>query len=157
MSYARTTAVHNEQEDVNLRVMVEDLFTSLNIEHKFTCTYKGLSNVLKTDKVPLENVLRNLIANAMNHHDKMNGNIEVDISHAGNNRLLIRVKDDGPGVPVTLRSEIFKPFKSFGSSKNSGLGLALVNAIVAQNGGRIEHATRHPRGSIFYFTWPAMG
>ena len=155
LNYARSSSTSCAEERVDLHGMVEDLFSSLNLEGRFSCTYKGIKNCLRTKKVPLENVLRNLIANAMKHHDKKVGRIEVDISNAGNDRILVRVKDDGPGVPACIRDEIFRPFKGFGQSKNSGLGLALASTTVEQFGGRIEHATRYPYGSIFYFTWPA--
>jgi len=58
------------------------------------------------------------------------------------------VRDDGPGVPIERRTEIFKPY--FTTNKTgTGLGLAVVQQIVLANGWDIECAANEPKGAIF--------
>ncbi|MHC5064469.1 MAG: sensor histidine kinase [Planctomycetota bacterium] len=76
----------------------------------------------------IDNVLENAFAMGAER-------VEVDLSEDGG-RAVLRIRDDGPGVPAQLREDLFKPFVSGRSS--SGLGLALSRELLAAHGGSIE-------------------
>ncbi|MCB1138852.1 MAG: HAMP domain-containing histidine kinase [Leptospiraceae bacterium] len=97
--------------------------------------------------------LRNLLENAIRHTDSASRRIRIDLSRK-NSEALIRVSDNGSGVPVSERERIFEPFFSRdSSSRGFGLGLGLVRRIVESHGGSIEvedtsgQAGRAPSGS----------
>lgn len=72
-------------------------------------------------------------------------------------RVRFRVVDDGPGVPVALRAQLFRPFVGDdrrGRADCTGLGLHIARRIVEQMGGAIGYLPRSPRGSEFWFTLP---
>ncbi len=102
----------------------------------------------------LRRLIRNLLENARRHG---NGTIRVQLS-AGRNEALVRVCDNGPGVPAGERERIFEPFYRLpGSSERDGgvgLGLALVKSIAERHGGRVicENDVQH--GASFRFTMP---
>ena len=69
-------------------------------------------------------------------------------------KLVVRldVCDDGPGIPVALREDIFFPTIS-GRSEGTGLGLSIAQSIVGQHGGLIEHRSR-PGDTVFTLLLP---
>ena len=78
-----------------------------------------------------------MIDNALKHAKKIN----LDLSKKNNNILII-IDDDGPGIPVHERENVFKPFykidKSRGESKSSvGLGLSITSDVIKSHGGNI--------------------
>lgn len=107
-------------------------------------------------RTPLETVLRNLIANALKHHDRGAGRIGVRAEPAGAD-CLIEVADDGPGVPPSAHERIFRLFQTLHDDgpRRTGLGLALVKQIVTTHGGRIEvRSVEGERGTTFRVWWP---
>jgi len=61
---------------------------------------------------------------------------------------VIEVRDDGPGVPIERRQEIFKPYFTT-NQKGTGLGLAVVQQIVLAHGWEIECLPNDSQGAIF--------
>jgi signal transduction histidine kinase len=66
--------------------------------------------MLTADRVPIETILRNLIANAVRHHDRGSGLIELTLLDAGEDWRLI-IADDGPGIPDSERAFVLEPFR----------------------------------------------
>ena len=85
----------------------------------------------------IQRSINNLIDNALKHAKKINLNLSKK-----NNNILIIIDDDGPGIPVSERENVFKPFykmdKSRGESKSSvGLGLSITSDAIKSHGGNI--------------------
>ncbi|WP_192036101.1 ATP-binding protein [Halomonas sp. YLGW01] len=86
----------------------------------------------------LQRALQNLVANACRH---ANGEVRLTLSEDGQVARL-DVEDDGPGVPVTEREEIFKPFARLDDSRTRrsggyGLGLSIVHKVMLWHGGSV--------------------
>jgi len=87
--------------------------------------------------------LRNLIGNALRYGKQA----RVSLSRQGN-AAVIRIDDDGPGIPAHLIATMLEPFKRGEPSRNTetggaGLGLTLARAIAEQHGGSLTIANRH--------------
>lgn len=112
----------------------------------------GLDLQLQLDRQMFSEVFSNLLRNAA---DACEGSGRIDIVAsklpAG---LIVDVVDDGPGVPVELRHEIFKPFNST-KSTGAGIGLAFVRKVVEAHGGAIVVVGRE-RGACFRITIPEV-
>jgi PAS domain S-box-containing protein len=107
-------------------------------------------------RVPLEQVLHNLIDNAIKHHDRPAGTVTIAVQ-AQAPWLRFSVIDDGPGIPEEYRESIFEMFKTLkprDEVEGSGMGLALVRKIVGRMGGRCGVDAAAKRGSHFWFEWP---
>jgi PAS domain S-box-containing protein len=114
---------------------------------------------VQVQRVPLEQVLLNLVNNAIKHHDRQAGTVTVSVQHTAP-WLRFSVIDDGPGIPEEYRESIFEMFKTLkprDEVEGSGMGLALVRKIVGRMGGRcgVDSATK--RGAHFWFEWPPIG
>lgn len=91
------------------------------------------------DRALLEEVVRNLVDNAVRH---ARSNVEVSLTSDGGSALLC-VDDDGPGIPVARRAEVFRRFVRLDGSRDRnrggvGLGLAIVAEIVRLHRGSVE-------------------
>jgi signal transduction histidine kinase len=100
----------------------------------------------------LEQVIFNLLVNAMDAMDNAGGGgrIDLEVADGGAGELRLSVADSGPGIPASARASIFLPFfttKDYG--KGTGLGLSIVARIVHEHGGRIELREHHGPGAIF--------
>ena len=110
----------------------------------------------RTARTPLQTVLRNLISNAVKHHDREDGHVAVKMSD-DDSYCHIEVSDDGPGIPSTSRERVFQLFQTSSSSerRGAGIGLALAKRLVESHGGKIELAPGDDgRGSTFHVWWP---
>jgi signal transduction histidine kinase len=82
----------------------------------------------------LERVVSNLIRNAIEHGGGR-GSIRVAACHPN----VIEVIDEGPGIPVDHREEVFEPFyRTVPRRSGAGLGLNLVKQIVQRHGGEVR-------------------
>jgi signal transduction histidine kinase len=110
--------------------------------------------VFRTDPVRLEQILLNLLSNAV-RHSVAAVPVTVDVRRVGE-RAEFRVTDRGPGVPADLVERIFEPFERFDphSGLGTGLGLPVSRRLAEVLGGtlRVEHADSS--GSTFLLDLP---
>lgn len=113
-------------------------------------------HTLVSPPTPLETVLRNLIANAIKHHDRDHGTIRI-ASAADNHFCHLMVTDDGPGIPKPAQERIFKLFQTLTSAERggTGIGLAVSRRLAEAHGGRLD-VTSDPerRSTTFHVWWP---
>ena len=104
------------------------------------------------DAGQLQQVLMNLMGNArqaLNHTGK-SGSIRVRTKQIGDQRVLLEVADDGPGIPAETLGRIFDPFfTTKPAGVGTGLGLAIVLGIVREHGGHVNVASPPNGGAIF--------
>lgn len=102
-------------------------------------------------------VLQNLLDNALKYSGKQK---KVSLSaYQIDNSIIIKVSDNGIGIPDNEREVIFDKFyrgSNSGSSTGFGLGLSLVKVIVKQMQGNITIENHQPNGTIFILTFPAV-
>jgi two-component system, OmpR family, sensor histidine kinase KdpD len=107
---------------------------------------------VQVDAVQLEHVLVNLLENAL-RFSPSDAPIQVR-AVGGGNAVVVRIRDQGPGISRHERETIFEPFSRGPNSNGSGLGLAIARGFVNLNGGRIWVESEPGIGSTFAFTVP---
>jgi signal transduction histidine kinase len=116
-------------------------------EKKVRLEVKGEPVSIEADEQLLRQALFNLLLNAVQAVD-VGGAIEVVTGKEGATEAFFEIRDNGPGVPPERRQEIFKPYVTT-QQKGTGLGLAVVQQIVAAHGWEIECIPNAPKGAIF--------
>ena len=67
----------------------------------------------------------------------LGGNIELSTRNE-NNKIIVEIRDDGPGIPTQLGNKIFDPFfTTKPPGKGTGLGLSIVNTLMGTHGGSV--------------------
>ena len=95
------------------------------------------------DRLQIEVILRNLIANAVESvigSGRQGGLITILVEPHDDKHVRIVVADNGPGISPTNRETLFEPFVS-GKSAGMGLGLAVSRTIAQAHGGSLEAAS----------------
>ncbi|SDL03993.1 Signal transduction histidine kinase [Salinimicrobium catena] len=127
-----------------------------NIELKLFQNLDDSDGIIETDKFIFDNILTNLIGNAIKFTD--HGYIEIGNYKKGKD-LVFYIKDTGVGIPPERQKAIFKRFVQANLSitrphEGSGLGLAIVKAYVKALQGKIWLESEENRGTTFFFTLP---
>ena len=156
LEYSQVNHRVDSISEIDTHVVVNELFVLVSPLNSFSLVIDGDLPVLSTFKAPFEQVIRNLLNNAIKHHHKETGIIVVNCVDQGDFYRFM-VKDDGPGVPLQYQEEIFKMFKTLkprDEREGSGMGLALIKKIVEYSGGQVDIESTEGAGCAFYFTWP---
>ena len=109
------------------------------------------------DEYKIFQVFSNLVENAIKYlGDNPRPRIEIDAEKAGD-IVTLYVRDNGKGMDEKAREEAFFPFKRFGSTAVTGLGIGLstVKRAVEGWGGKVWVDSMPGEGSTFFFTAPA--
>jgi signal transduction histidine kinase len=107
------------------------------------------------DPQKMERALLNLALNACEAVPNRNGKISFDIVST-QDAFEIRVSDNGPGIPVAIRNNLFDPFISAGKPNGTGLGLAIVSKIIVDHGGTVSVESTSEKGTAFLVKLPRV-
>ena len=158
LAYARPQRFSLQKLD--LRSLVHEtamlLRNSTDIEdtHRIEVEQSDAPVMIDADEAQIRQIIWNLATNGLRAMPD-GGTLRLFAVHevAGSDLAVLRVEDEGVGIPPEEVDKIFQPFRgSFG--KGTGLGLAIVHRIVTDYEGRIEVRPRPGRGTIFRVTFP---
>ena len=156
---------HSDPEEISLEALLKKCGAAACAHHKReeeqTIKYDIQPSIVFARRIVLETIFRNLLDNAIKYAgDPPKIEVVTDCKERG--RVIVRIMDNGQGVPPELRKRIFRIFFRAGSEltrrqKGTGLGLYIVHTLVKQLKGRI---TVHDRpgmpGSIFEVELPGQ-
>jgi signal transduction histidine kinase len=144
--------------DVDLAAIVREAVAAAEIAQAEVRLVSDLAPSLphvRGDADRLRQLVDNLISNAVKF-SSTGGEVRV-AARADNGRVVVRVDDDGPGIPPEEHDQIFEKFgRAVGSSKpGTGLGLFLARSFAEAHGGSLEVDSRPGEGAVFTLTIPA--
>lgn len=125
--------------------------------HRITVDCGDELLLARMDARLISQVIINLVENALKYTPP-GSSIVIGAEKQGD-RVVIRVADDGPGIPDDLKPRVFEMFftgdrKVADSRRSLGLGLSLCRSIVSAHGGEITLTDNTPSGCVFSFTLP---
>lgn len=152
-------AVQANKEHFDTQVLVSKLRNDLSgqaLKKRLQMEWPSENHVLYTDPSLLEQVLRNLIANAIANTTE--GHIAVHARLMGQH-IRIEVTDTGAGIAPELHKDIFSEFYQIGNKQRDrrqglGLGLAIVERVIKLLGSQVMLESTPGVGSCFYFDLP---
>jgi signal transduction histidine kinase len=157
LAYSRAGRTDTAINQTNVSDMFENIVAILNPPAHIRVRVEGLLPVIVTASAQLEQVLRNLINNAIKHHDKASGEVVLSAKRVGD-LIEFTVRDDGPGILPQFHDRIFVLFQTLkrrDEVEGSGMGLALVKKLVEQQNCSISvHSQGNGTGTEFSFQWP---
>ena len=103
----------------------------------------------------LDSVFRNLIKNAIQHSDRDEPAVDIGVEVAAD-EVIIRVSDDGPGIPEDRTETVFEQGERGLDSEGTGIGLTLVETLVENYGGRVWVEDGDPIGAMFGVELPRV-
>jgi signal transduction histidine kinase len=112
--------------------------------------------LIRGDQVQLQQVLVNLITNAIDSMDAKNGErvlcVRSELHDSGS--VMVSVEDTGQGIELSAIDQVFNPLFTT-KAHGMGMGLSICRSIIEAHEGRLWVTANLPRGAIFHFTVPA--
>lgn len=147
LAFSRAEATAEPTVEIDLRVLAGDVVEAARLAGAEASLALSPPLPYLCRPVALKRALQNLVENALRY----GGTARVSVTREGG-RTLIRVDDDGPGLPADRIEEAFKPFVRLEASRSTetggiGLGLAIARSIVAAHGGSLSLVNR-PEGGL---------
>ena len=128
-----------------------------NHSHKIQVDHSEEFLLVKIDARLIMQVIINLVDNALKYTPE--GTEIIIKSRKDQERVIVEISDNGPGISKEMQPHIFEMFysgknKIADSRRSLGLGLALCKSIINAHGGEISFSENVPHGSVFTFTLP---
>jgi signal transduction histidine kinase len=158
----RTTALYkndaSHRERVNVNAVIREMVLLLQQESAASAVSirtelaEEIPDVM-ADRVQLQQVLMNLILNAIDAMKDGGGDLTITSGEGEETELLIAVSDTGIGLPTENPDQIFESFVTT-KRDGTGLGLPISKSIVESHGGRLWAERRAGPGASFCFVLP---
>jgi PAS domain S-box-containing protein len=147
-----------QREPVNVNELIREISLLLknDIRHNSVTVRLELAENLPEiagDRVQLEQVLMNLMLNAIEAMHDAKGDLTITSQSTDDGHLSISVSDTGVGIPADKVGQIFDTFFTT-KPQGTGMGLAISRSIVESHGGRLWATSNSEGGSTFQFTLP---
>ncbi|HEX4711424.1 HAMP domain-containing sensor histidine kinase [Phenylobacterium sp.] len=160
LAYGKSQEAAPETRPVRLAAAVEAAAEEARLaEHDIALAIDvGPAAQVTADPDQLHRILANLLRNAreaIEHQEDRTtpGRIAVSLKRMAD-ACLVRVSDNGPGVPERARERLFQPFAGSGRPDGAGLGLAIARELAQGHGGDLALAATGPEGSTFQLRLP---
>lgn len=157
LDYNRSNKILKEQKAiVNLETLKNDIEGLFIVDNKCSITLNTELTQITTNRAALEQVMINLVANAVKYNDKEISKIDLVVSEQ-NGTYEFSVQDNGPGIAPENQEKVFQLYEvmqakdKFGQPGN-GIGLATVKKMVEAQGGSIWIESETGAGAKFIFT-----
>jgi two-component system sensor kinase FixL len=111
------------------------------------------SQSIIVDKVQIQQVLLNLVRNALEAMEDRGAGSLVISAHVAGELIEFGVADNGPGLPDDIRARLFEPFLTT-KTNGMGVGLSICRTIVESHGGKVWADDNPGGGTVFRFTLP---
>ncbi|AUC14967.1 hypothetical protein BTO06_07375 [Tenacibaculum sp. SZ-18] len=154
LEYSKIAKGKKSKEIFSLNSLLIELIEILNYSDSSTFHLPDEDIQVFANRLELEHVFQNLIGNAIKYNDKEKACIDIS-AITTDSEYIFSVKDNGPGIDDKYHSKIFEMFSQLDKNDetSTGIGLAIVQKLVAKNQGTITVDSDEGKGTTFKFTW----
>jgi signal transduction histidine kinase len=156
LAYSRADRLPGASEELDVHAVIESSLSLVGPHDGFTISVVGDRPTLRAPRVPLQQVIRNLVTNGIKHHHRKQGTITVSVVER-EKHVEIAVTDDGPGIPAEFHERVFRMFQTLrprDEVEGSGMGLAIVKKVVESHGGTVRVESAPGQGTTMHVAWP---
>lgn len=158
LEYSRIGKKLNDkyEQSVSGKELMENILLLTDLPKGFTIQIDPTIETLQFKRMPLQQILFNLIGNAIKHHNQDQGTIEVKVEEY-DEYIDFSISDDGPGIPMEFQERVFTMFQTLkprDQVEGSGIGLAIAKKQIEHFGGTLLLISEEGKGCTFRFTWP---
>jgi PAS domain S-box-containing protein len=156
--YARLGRTEAKPEPLDVRKLLEEIVSTLNLPQGFQVKVVTTIPVLLAVRVEVYQLFLNLLANAVKYRISDDGWVEISCEESSD-RVTFHVKDNGVGIAAEHHQRIFQVFQRLEASnevEGTGIGLSIVKKIVEAAGGEISVASEKGKGTTFHFSLPKL-
>lgn len=156
LQYSRAGRASRAAEPVDTGALAREVVDLLAPPEGAHIEIAGDLPTLVTERLPLQQVLMNLLGNAVKHGGGRSAHVRLS-SRADGDFQEFAVQDHGPGIAPEFHERIWGVFQTLEARDDleaTGIGLALVRKIVEAAGGRAWVESRPGEGATFRFLWP---
>ncbi len=156
LAYSRIGRINVTIQTLSIGELLQNIIDCLTPPVAFRFKISPEMPTLTTKKTLLRQVFFNLIENAIKHHHRQDGYVQIDVEEV-DGFYQFAVTDNGPGIAPLFQKRIFVLLQTLESrdvKENTGVGLSVAKKIVETEGGKIWLNSQEGAGSTFYFTWP---
>lgn len=157
--HTTTNKIELEQQAVSLEKILEDLIVRLRPDPRVFIIYPGDLPTVRTIPIALEQILYNLVSNAIKYNDKDQATVRIDYERTRRGHVL-KVSDNGIGIQKNAQAHIFNMFttlqvKDRFQKIGTGIGLAIVRNLCQKLGATVAVESTVGVGSTFTIEMPA--
>jgi PAS domain S-box-containing protein len=159
LEYSKAGRAKLSPETIDFPALMAEILGIIEVPPEVKVEVEAQVARIRARRILLNQVLLNLVSNAIKHRERPDGNIWVGVRDIGK-YYEFWVRDDGPGIPPEHHQRIFEIFQTLkpssalnSSSENTGIGLSIVKKIVEAEGGTLRLTSEVGVGSKFSFTW----
>jgi PAS domain S-box-containing protein len=156
LQYSRAGRVRNRVETVDVGQLSSEVIDMLSPPPEAIIDIASGLPVLETEKLPLQQVLLNLVSNSIRHSGRPDTSVRI-AAHDNGEFFEFTVQDNGAGIPRQFHNrvwEIFQTLQPRDKVEGAGIGLALVKKNVEARGGRAWLESTESEGTTVHFLWP---
>ncbi|MGB9200408.1 PAS domain S-box protein [Methanobacterium sp.] len=159
LEFSRLNTEGREFEPILMELNLDDVLRNLKAsikEHNAQITHEPLP-CIKGDPVQINQLLQNLIGNAIKFHGDKPPQIHISAQNMGN-EWIFSIKDNGIGIDLRHQEQIFNIFKRLHTREEyegTGIGLSICKRIVERHSGHIWLESEPGKGSTFFFNIPS--
>jgi signal transduction histidine kinase len=156
LQYSRAGRVRNRVETVDVGQLSIEVIDMLSPAPEVIIDIADDLPVFETEKLPLQQVLLNLVSNSLKHSGRPDTSVRI-AAHDNGEFFEFTVQDNGAGIPRQFHNrvwEIFQTLQPRDKVEGAGIGLALVKKNVEARGGRAWLESTESEGTTVHFLWP---
>jgi PAS domain S-box-containing protein len=158
LAFSRLGRKELKKSEINMKELVEATINDLekSTQHKADIQVKNIEDI-KGDYSLISQVMFNLVSNGVKYSSKKEKPVVIIDSEIKNNEVIYSVKDNGAGFDMKYGHKLFGVFQRLHGNEEfegNGVGLAIVQRVIAKHHGRVWAEAKVDEGATFYFTVP---